>query len=126
MTLKNIAMIFGIVLVLVGVLGWIPALSPGGKLLGLFDVNSAHNLVHLVTGIVAIVASMASESASRLFFRIFGIVYALVAVLGFYYGDQPLLGIVSSNAADSALHVVIAVVALYLGFGMKSAETPAT
>ena len=46
--------------------------------------------------------------------------HGLVAVLGFYYGDAPLLGIVANNAADSALHVVIAVIALYLGFGMKS------
>ncbi len=126
MTLKNIALIFGVVFVVVGVLGWIPAINPGGKLLGLFDVNTAHNLVHVLTGIVAIIAGMASEGASRLFFRIFGVIYALVAVLGFFYGDQPLLGIVSNNAADSALHVVIAVVALYLGFGMKSVETPAT
>ena len=100
MTLKNISLIFGIVFVIVGVLGWIPAITPGGKLLGLFDVNAAHNLVHVVTGIVAIVAGMASENASRLFFRIFGIIYALVAACGFFYGDQPLLGIVSNNAAD--------------------------
>jgi len=52
------------------------------------------------------------------------VIYGLVAVLGFFYGDAPLLGIVANNAADSVLHVVIAVVALYLGFGMKS-EVPA-
>jgi len=39
---------------------------------------------------------------------------------------EPLLGIVSNNSADSVLHVVIAVVALYLGFGMKPAATPTT
>jgi hypothetical protein len=54
------------------------------------------------------------------------VIYGLVAVLGFYYGDQPLLGIVSNNTADSVLHVVIAVVALYLGFGMKPAATLTT
>jgi len=32
----------------------------------------------------------------------------------------------SSNSADSVLHVVIAIVALYLGFGMKPAATPTT
>ena len=64
------------------------------------------------------------EKASRVFFQAFGVIYGLVAVLGFFYGDAPLLGIVANNAADSVLHVVIAVVALYLGFGMKS-EVPA-
>jgi len=126
MTLKKIAIIFGVVFVAMGVLGWIPAISPGGKLLGLFDVNAAHNLVHLATGVVAIVCGAASEKASRLFFQIFGVIYAVVAALGFFYGDQPLLGMVSNNGATTLLHVVRAVVALYLGFAMKSTETPAT
>lgn len=126
MTLKEIAVIFGVVFVAMGVLGWIPAISPGGKLLGLFDVNAAHNLVHIATGVIAIVCGAASEKASRLFFQIFGVIYATLAALGFFYDDQPLLGIVSNNRANSVLHVVRAVVALYLGFAMKSTETPAT
>jgi len=124
MSLKRIAVIFGIVFVIVGVLGWIPAVNPGGKLLGIFDVNAAHNVVHLVTGVLAIIVGVMSEKASRVFFQVFGVIYGLVAVLGFFYGDGPLLGIVANNAADSVLHVVIAVVALYLGFGMKP-EAPA-
>ena len=124
MSLKKIAVIFGVVFVAIGVLGWVPAVNPGGKLLGLFDVNAAHNVVHLATGIIAILVGMSSDKASKMFFQVFGVIYALVAVLGFYSGDQPLLGIVANNAADSVLHVVIAVVALYLGFGMK-AEAPA-
>jgi hypothetical protein len=126
MSLKQIAIIFGVVFVIVGACGWVTAANPGGMLLGLFDVNPAHNFVHLATGIVAIIAGVSGEKASRIFFQIFGVIYGLVAVLGFYYGDQPLLGIVANNTADSVLHVVIAVVALYLGFGMKPAATPTT
>ena len=124
MSLKRIAVIFGIVFVIVGVLGWVSAVNPGGKLLGIFDVNAAHNVVHLATGVLAIIAGAMGEKAPRVFFQAFGVIYGLVAVLGFFYGDAPLLGIVANNAADSVLHVVIAVVALYLGFGMKS-EVPA-
>jgi uncharacterized protein DUF4383 len=126
MSLKQIAVIFGIVLVVVGALGWAPAVDPGEKLLGIFEVNPAHNFVHLATGVVAIIAGVASEKSSRVFFQVFGVIYGLVAVLGFVSGEAPLLGIVANNAADSVLHVVIAVVALYLGFGMKSAapKTP--
>jgi hypothetical protein len=126
MSLKRIAVIFGVIFVVVGVLGWVPPLNPGGKLLGIFDVNVAHNVVHLATGIIAIIVGMMSDKASKTFFQIFGVIYALVAVLGFFMGNQPLLGIVSNNAADSVLHVVIAVVALYLGFGMKAEAPPAT
>ena len=124
MALKKLAVIFGVIFVVVGVLGWIPALNPDGKLLGLFEVNNAHDLVHLATGIVAIIAGMSSDKASKTFFQVFGVIYAVVAVLGFFTGDAPLLGIVSNNAADSALHVVVAVVALYLGFGMRVAAAP--
>lgn len=69
----------------------------------------------------------ASDKASRTFFQVFGIVYAAVAALGFYYGNQPLLGIVSSNVADTWLHVVIALISLYLGVMMRpdSATTAA-
>ncbi len=126
MSLKQIAVIFGIVFVVVGALGWVPAVNPGGKLLGIFDVNPAHNFVHLATGVVAIIAGVISEKGSRIFFQVFGVIYGLVAALGFFSGDQPLLGYVANNAADSVLHVVIAVVALYLGFGMKPAAPTTT
>jgi len=126
MSLKKIAVIFGVIFVVVGVLGFITVVSPGGKLLGVFDVNTAHNLVHLATGIIAILVGMSSDKASRTFFQVFGVIYALVAVLGFYSGDQPLLGIVANNSADSVLHVIIAVATLYLGFGMNPEPTPAS
>jgi hypothetical protein len=126
MSLKKLAVIFGVVFVAMGVLGWIPAISPGGKLLGLFHVNAAHNLVHLATGGVAIGCGAASENSSRLFFQIFGVIYAVVAALGFFYGDQPLFGIVSNSRANSVLHVVRAAIALYIGFAMRSTETPGT
>ena len=123
MSLKRIGIVFGVVLVAVGLLGWVPAAMPGGKLLGVFDVNPAHNFVHLATGVIAIVCGASGERAARVYFQVFGIIYGLVAVLGFYSGDQPLLGIVANNTADSVLHVVIAVVALYLGFGTKPPAT---
>ena len=123
MTLKKIAIIFGIAFVAGGILGFVPALNPDGKLLGLFAVNTMHNIVHLATGIVAIIVGFSSDGASKLFFQIFGVIYALVAVLGFVQGEGMLLGMVSNNAADTWLHVVVAAAALYLGFMMK-AESP--
>jgi hypothetical protein len=123
--LKKIAVAFGVIFVVVGVLGYVPAFVTDGRLLGLFEVNNLHNLVHLVTGIIAIVVGVSSERASRMFFRIFGVIYALVALLGIYSGNEPVLGLIANNYADVGLHAVIAVVALYLGFAMKP-RTPAT
>lgn len=115
--LKTAALIFGIIMLLVGILGFIPQATPGGMLLGIFHVNDVHNWIHILTGVVSILCGINSEHASRLFFQIFGIIYGIVAILGFFYGNHPILGIVANNLADAILHVVIAAVALYLGFG---------
>lgn len=117
--LKNIGLAFGAVFVLVGLAGFVPALTPDGKLLGLFAVNGAHNLVHIATGAIALGIALASPAALSLFFKVFGVVYGLVAVLGYFAGDQPILGIIAHNMADMWLHVAIAAVSLWLGFGMK-------
>jgi len=114
---KSIAAIFGIVFIVIGILGFVPAIAPDGMLLNIFHVNAAHNVVHLATGIVALLCAMSGAGAARTFFQIFGIVYAIVAVLGFYNGDEPLLGFISSSRPNTWLHVVIAVVSLFLGFG---------
>lgn len=114
--LKNFAVIFGLVMVVVGILGFTQIAAPNGYLLGLFHVNVEHNVIHLATGIISILCGFASWQASQAFFRIFGLVYALVALLGFYYGDQPILGMVANNTADNVLHTLIALFALYLGF----------
>jgi hypothetical protein len=123
--LKKIALVFGVVFVAVGLLGFVPAAAPEGHLLGLFHINPLHNVVHIASGAVALWAGLTNERNAKLYFQIFGVVYALVAVLGFVYGDQPILGLVANNAADTWLHVVIAAVTLYLGFGMKTAQVSA-
>ena len=99
--LKKSAAAFGVVFLAIGALGFVPAAVPGGHLLGLFHINALHNIIHLASGAVALWAGLTSERNAKLYFRIFGIVYAAVAVLGFVYGDQPLLGLVANNTADT-------------------------
>lgn len=115
---RTMAQVFGWVFIVIGVLGFVPGVTTeDGLLLGLFQVDTIHNLIHLVSGAAALYA--ASVGAARKYFQIFGVIYALIAVLGFFYGDSELLGFIAHNTADTWLHVVIAVVALYLGFGTK-------
>jgi len=123
--LKTAAVVFGIVLLAVGVLGFVPGVTTNEMLLGIFHVNAAHNVVHLLSGAVALWAGMTSVANARLYFRVFGIVYAIVAVLGFASGDEPILGLISSNSANTWLHVLIAAVSLVLGFAVKDASAPA-
>lgn len=115
--LKRAAIVFGIAFIAAGILGFVPGITTAdGYLLGIFHVNAAHNIVHLLSGAVALYAGMQSESLSRLYFQAFGVIYGLVALLGLYYGREPLLGFIAHNPADVVLHFLIAVIALYLGF----------
>jgi len=116
---QTLAWVFGIVLTLVGVLGFVLGITTDGMLLGIFMVDGLHSIVHIVSGLAALAAAWGMYS-SRLYFQVFGVIYALVAILGFVMGGD-ILGLMMMNMADNLLHVAIAVVALYAGFMMKSA-----
>ncbi len=114
------ATLFGWIFLVVGVLGFVPGITTtDGNLLGVFKVDGVHNIVHIVSGLAALYLASKGEEGSQMFFKVFGVIYALVAVLGFFAGDGLLLGFISNNSADTWLHVLIAIVALYLGFGTK-------
>ena len=114
--LKTVAMVFGVFFLVIGVLGFVPAATPGDMLFGVFHVNFVHNVVHLVTGVVALYCGSEGDELSKMFFRVFGVVYAVVAVLGFVYGTGDIFGVMANNMADNWLHVVVAAVSVYFGF----------
>lgn len=121
---KTMAVLFGVVFLVVGILGFVPAVTKDQMLLGIFHVNTAHNCVHLLSGVIALICGTMGVGASRTYFKLFGLVYAAVAVLGFLNpGDTMLLGLISNNTADTWLHVAIATVSLLLGFMPASRET---
>jgi hypothetical protein len=118
MNTQSAAKWFGWVILLVGILGFIPGVvTPEGYLLGIFEVNAIHNIVHILTGLLALF-SASSLSASKSFFKIFGIVYLLVTILGLVSGS--VLGLFPANGADNVLHIVITLYALYYGFRGES------
>lgn len=119
---KTFGMLFGIVFLAVGILGFVPGVTTTGAdgmpmLLGIFMVNTAHSCVYIASGVIFLLAAMSGAGAARLWFQIFGLVYAVVAVLGFMTPNGLLLGLISNNPADTWLHVVLAVAMLAIGFG---------
>jgi hypothetical protein len=112
-TTKTAALILGIVFLAVGILGFIP--NPLISSTGIFAVNPAHNLVHLVSG-AAILAGAYSNVGAALTLKIFGVIYALIALLGLMTDGNMLLGIILMNHADHWLHVGLAIVILAAGF----------
>jgi hypothetical protein len=113
MNTRTAGLVIGIVFILVGILGFIQ-----NPILGLFAVNTAHNLVHLISGafILAGVYSFGSGTA----LKVVGVIYAIVAILGFVMPgtDGMMLGFIMMNPADHWLHVALAVVLLLAGFAL--------
>src|SRR5262245_49465633 len=50
---------------------------------GLFVSNTAHNLVHLLTGVGFTIVALTGSKASVVFMQAFGLIYALTGVIGF-------------------------------------------
>jgi len=128
---KTLALLFGVIFLVVGALGFVPAATHDvdgmPMLLGIFHVNFAHNVVHLASGAVFLLCGMASAGASRMFFKIFGIVYAIVAVLGFVPSNATsIMGLMSNNPADTYLHVALAIVMLAIGFAPSGSSSTRT
>ncbi len=111
---KPVTWLLGVVLLLVGILGFF--MTP---ILGLFDVNTLHNIVHVASGAVGLIVASMSFSASRMYLIVFGLVYAVVAVAGFI-NLEPVVSMLVLNPPDNFLHVAIAAVCLIIGFGSKA------
>lgn len=112
---------FGAIFALVGVAGFTvsgghtAAGHEGGDLLGVFQVNVLHNVVHLAVGAVMLGAAVAGTHAARLTNTAVGAVYLLLAVVGlFILGDSP-ANIIALNGADNGLHAVLGVALLGVG-----------
>lgn len=114
--IRIMAYFFGLLLVVTGVLGVLYLSEPKHALQEYLCFNLTHNLVHIATGIIALTAGSLSLHASRIFFRVIGIVYLVVAVLGFFAGAEPILGIITDHIPEIIIHGAFALFALYLGF----------
>lgn len=114
--LRFIAIIFGVAFIFAGVAGFMPAFATNGYLFHFFEVDSAHNIVHIVSGVLAIMAAT-NRKYTKLYFRIFGIIYLAFGIAGFW--NQGDLFLMHVNTADNLLHLGIGVLALYLGFAAK-------
>lgn len=129
-TLQKLAGVFGVIFVLLAVLGFIApggmsmAMDPNtGLLLGLFPVNLLHNVVHLLFGIWGFVASRA-WSGSKSYFTIAGAIYLVLTCLGFLSPTG--FGLVPLGGNDIWLHTVLAIAMLGIGLTAKPAVGAAT
>ena len=114
---KRICTVLGVVFLLVGLAGFaIP------DLLGA-HLSLAHNVVHLVSGAVALYLGLkGTEDAARTWCWVFGAVYLLLGLAGFVAGagaDRTLVvipGQLELGTMDHVIHVALGAVFLVGGF----------
>lgn len=116
------AKISAVVFISIGILGFVPVVTTNGYLLGIFEVDTVHNLINLISGLVAGACAMVAGSKYvRGYFQLFGVVYALITVLGFALNGD-ILGVTHFNVADHVLHLAVATIFLFMGFGTNESS----
>jgi hypothetical protein len=129
------ALVFGVVLVAVGILGFFynasfaagdETLTDRDAVLGILDVNGWHNLVHIATGLL-LLAVAGSYANARAYALGLGAVYILVAIIGFIYGDgDSIFRLIPVNTEDNVLHLLIGIAGLAAGTATRPEPAPTT
>jgi hypothetical protein len=126
------ALIFGVVLVAAGIIGFFYSAafgSPGkvDAVLGILDVNAWHNIVHIATGALGLLAFAGGYDYARKYAYGLGAVYIVVAIWGFIIGDgSNILGFIPVNTEDNFLHLLIGIAGIGAGLATPATETPTT
>jgi hypothetical protein len=108
---KTVAKIMGLVLLLVGVLGFTHVLDFLGA-----HLSPAHNLVHIVSGVIALYFGFAgSLSGAKGFCIIFGLIYLLLGILGLAMGTLH-IGPLVLGKVDHGIHLIVG--AIFLAGGL--------
>ena len=112
------ATLVGGTLVIGGIIGFFYSSSFGSPghvdaVFGILDVNGWHNILHIVTGGLGL---LAAGYAARQYALGIGVVYIAIAIWGFIIGDgHSILGFIPVNTEDNFLHVILGVLGLAAG-----------
>jgi len=113
---KTIALVFGAVFTIVGILG--PVLGGADGNLIVFGRNYIHDAIHLASGLAGLGAgAYAGGKFAGDYLKGFGAIYLVVTVAGFALPGV-FENLIALNMADNVLHLVLAVALLGAGFGL--------
>jgi hypothetical protein len=111
---RTVVVVLGVVYVAAGVAG----LVLDTPLLGLFEVNLLHNLVHLALGAILLFGATTTPAAV-VTARVIGGLLAVLGLLGFF---EPFPDLVPLGGNDIWLHLSSGVVLLTAGFLVPGVE----
>lgn len=117
--IQSAALVVGLVLLLVGILGFIPGITSNydelkfaghnsdAQLLGLFDTSILLNLVYLLLGVAGLALARTYEGA-RSYLIGGGVIYLALFLYGAIWGaDESSANFIPVNWADNVLNLVL-------------------
>src|SRR3954468_13622321 len=123
------ALLVGGTLLVAGIIGFFYSSafgSPGDvdAVFGILDVNGWHNVVHIVTGGLGL---LALGYAARAYAGGLGVVYVVVAIWGFAIRNhQSILGFIHVNTEDNVLHAILGIAGLAAYAATPAEPAPTT
>jgi hypothetical protein len=124
---RNLAWVYAIMFFILGSLSYIPWINDDhGMTLGIFSLQWYDDLLHYGSGIWAAIAAWRSFKDSVFYFKLFGTIYALAGVMGFFLGQGYLDGGIflqgitpldlGTRFFANIPHILIGGIAMYIGF----------
>src|SRR3954468_22137945 len=126
------ALVFGAVLVVAGIVGFFYSASFGSPgnvddVFGILGVNGWHNIVHIATGALGLLAAAAGYHTPRQYAYGLGAVYIAIAIWGFIIGSgESILGFIPINTEDNFLHLLIGIAGVGAGLATPATQAPST
>ena len=121
MAVQGAAVMIALGFVLIGLLGFVPGVTTGGKLFGVFLVSTLHCVLYLLSGFVGF-ALARTYAASRAYFLGGGLVYLALWLNGLLMGGSA--NLLPVNNADNWLHLGLCLGMLLLGVTLAGQRDP--
>jgi hypothetical protein len=135
---QTLALLFGVVFLVVGILGFIPGITTnyddmefagsdsGAELLGIFQVSILHNIAHLLFGVGILFAR--THEGARTYLLGGSVIYSALFIYGLFVGSGDDANFIPMNGADDVLHLVLAIafIGAYIATGRDRGYSTAT
>lgn len=113
---RKLGLLWGVLFLFGGTLAFVPGVTQDGMYFGVFMVNTAHNIMHIISGALFLGASLLGARNARSWFLIFGPFYLLMAAMGFVVGKGLIFGLIMNSPLDSWGHAALGMILTAIGF----------
>lgn len=127
---RRVAVAVAVLLLVIGVLGFVPGVTSDldqlkfagqrsdAQLFGVFAVSALINVLHLSLGVIGLFSARTNNGAS-LFLVVGGIALGVLVVYGGLVGEDSSLNVLSFNVASTRMHLALGLLMIVLGVALS-------